>query len=236
MSPPRPNLSPRIPSPLPQEGARHPAQAVNIVDAFYQFLPPKSLTFFKRSYAGFMPRPLIASFGGATPAFPRIVPLARILTPAQRVLVFQDVVFTAYRSTNVDPSDYTPLTPFENKRLLGFVGYNLSIGGRGIMDANTNIGSYAASSGSAGSGSVPEFPVPGAAALASSSSSTALPYQGSLADGTRGFAAYGMPGQSIDASAVLLRLPPFEISRFTVDISGYLLNETHYNKLMENMR
>jgi hypothetical protein len=236
MSPPRQNLAPRVLSPLPQEGARHAVQAVNIVDAFYQFLPPKSLTFFKRSYAAFMPCPLIPAFANATPAFPRIVPMSRITLPQQRVLVFQDVVFTAYRSTNIDPSDYAPLTPFENKRLLGFVGYNLTIGGRGIMDANTNIGSYAASTGSAGSGSVPEFPIPGAPALSSSASSTSLPYQGSLADGTRGFAAYGMPGQVIEASAVLLRLPPFEISRFTVDISGYLLNETHYNRILENTR
>jgi len=233
MSPPRSTLTARIPSPLPQEAPRSKVQPVSVVNAFYQFLPPKSLSFFKRSYFSKAPRPLIAS-AGISPVFPRILPLARIKMPTQQVLVFQDIVFTAYRASNIDPNDYTPLTPFENKRLLGFVGYSFTIGGRSVADANTNVGSFASSGGAAGGGG--DIPVPSPANPVSSATSTYLPYQGSIAEGTHGFAAYGMPGQVIEAAAVFLSPPPFEIGRFTVDISGYLLNETHYNELLGNLR
>jgi len=233
MSPPRNNLSHRALSPLPQESPRRGAQPVSVVDAFYQFLPPKSLSFWKRTYSSRAPRPLIASVG-VTPVFPRTLPLTRILVLKQQVLVFQDVVFTAYRASNIDPNDYTPLTPFENKRLLGFVGYSFNVGGRSFVDANTNVGSFAASGGAAGGGG--DIQAPGPANPISSASSTYLPYQGSLAEGTHGFAAYGMPGAVIEAAAVFLSPPPFEIGRFTVDMSGYYLNETHYNELMGNIR
>lgn len=229
--PPRPTTAARYPSPLPQEEARRQSQAVRVTDAFYQFLPPKSLTFFKRSYLVAVPRPLIPSATGNSPAFPRILPIAKIQVPVQRVLVFQNVVFTAYRNSNIDPNDYVSLTPFENKRLLGYVGYNFMVGGRSFFDANTGgiAGGTNTGAPSGGQG----FP---SSALVSNASSALFPYQGSLADGLGGFAAYGMPGAVMEANAVLLRVPPFELERVTVDISGYLLNETQYNRLMENMR
>ena len=229
----RSGLQPRIPSPLPQEEVGRPAQPVRVVDAFYQFLPPKSLSFFKRTYSVRAPRPLIPSITVA-PAFPRKLPIARIKVPSQQVLVFQDVVFTAYRNTNIDPLDYVPLSPLENKRLLGFVGYGFTVGDRSFFNANTNVGSLADSSGvpgSAGGGDIFSTTLNGVV----SGSSAIIPYQGSLAEGTRGFAAYGRPGQTIDASAVFIRLPPFEVERFTVDFSGYLLNEAHFDKILSKI-
>jgi hypothetical protein len=229
----RSGLQPRIPSPLPQEEAGRPAQPVRVIDAFYQFLPPKSLSFFKRTYAVRAPRPLIPSIT-VTPAFPRKLPIARIKVPSQQVLVFQDVVFTAYRNTNIDPLDYVPLSPLENKRLLGFVGYGFTVGDRSFFNANTNVGSLADSSGvpgSAGGGDIFSTTLNGVV----SGSSAIIPYQGSLAEGTRGFAAYGRPGQTIEASAVFIRLPPFEVERFTVDFSGYLLTEAHFDKILSKI-
>jgi hypothetical protein len=230
----RSGLQPRIPSPLPQEESGRAAQPVRVVDAFYQFLPPKSLSFFKRTYSVRSPRPLIPAITVA-PAFPRKLPIARIKIPPQQVLVFQDVVFTAYRNTNIDPLDYVPLSPLENKRLLGFVGYGFTVGDRAFFNANTNVGSLADSSGVPGSaGGGGEF---GQATLNSviSGSSAIIPYQGSLAEGTRGFAAYGRPGQTIEASAVFIRLPPFEVERFTVDFSGYLMTEAHFDKVLSKI-
>lgn len=230
----RSGLQPRIPSPLPQEESGRAAQPVRVVDAFYQFLPPKSLSFFKRTYSVRSPRPLIPAITVA-PAFPRKLPIARIKIPSQQVLVFQDVVFTAYRNTNIDPLDYVPLSPLENKRLLGFVGYGFTVGDRAFFNANTNVGSLADSSGVPGSaGGGGEF---GQATLNSviSGSSAIIPYQGSLAEGTRGFAAYGRPGQTIEASAVFIRLPPFEVERFTVDFSGYLMTEAHFDKVLSKI-
>jgi hypothetical protein len=228
----RSGLQPRIPSPLPQEEAGRPAQPVRVIDAFYQFLPPKSLSFFKRTYSIRAPRPLIPSINVA-PAFPRKLPIARIKVPSQQVLVFQDVIFTAYRNTNIDPTDYVPLTPLENKRLLGFVGYTFTVGDRSFFNANTNIGSLSDSSGVPGSGGF-EIPTLSPQSVASGSSAI-IPYQGSLAENTRGFAAYGRPGQVIEAGAVFLRLPPFEVERFTVDFGGYLLTEAHFDKILSKI-
>lgn len=232
MSPPRPTTLARLPSPLPQEEVRRNVQAVSISNAFYQFLPPTNLKFLKRSYFVRVPRPLIPAITAA-PIFPRILPLMRIAVPQQQVLVIQDVVFTAYRNTNIDPLDYVALSPLENKRLFGFVGYNFSIGDRGLMDANTNIGSNTSTSGAPGSGG--DIPT-GAGSLVTGGSSALYPYQGSVADNTRGFSAYAMPQQIMAAAAVLLRPPPFELERFTIDLSGYLLNETDFNRLILSTR
>ena len=218
----------RIPSPLPQEEAHKKIQPVSVINAFYQFLPTQSLSFWKRSYFIRVPRPLIASVLGSSPSFPRVLPIARIAVPKQRVLVFQDVVFTAYKNTNIDPLDYVPLSPLENKRLFGFVGYNFTVGGRSFFDANTNIGSNTSTSGVPGSGG--DIPT-GGGNLVTGGSSALIPYQGSMADGTKGFSAYGRPAQVMEAAAVLLRVPPFEIERFTVDISGYTLNETVFDEV-----
>jgi hypothetical protein len=211
---------------------RRNVQAVSISNAFYQFLPPTNLKFLKRSYFVRVPRPLIPAITAA-PIFPRILPLMRIAVPQQQVLVIQDVVFTAYRNTNIDPLDYVALSPLENKRLFGFVGYNFSIGDRGLMDANTNIGSNTSTSGAPGSGG--DIPT-GAGSLVTGGSSALYPYQGSVADNTRGFSAYAMPQQIMAAAAVLLRPPPFELERFTIDLSGYLLNETDFNRLILSTR
>lgn len=230
----RSGLQPRIPSPLPQEESGRAAQPVRVVDAFYQFLPPKSLSFFKRTYSVRSPRPLIPAITVA-PAFPRKLPIARIKIPPQQVLVFQDVVFTAYRNTNIDPLDYVPLSPLQNKRLLGFVGYGFTVGDRAFFNANTNVGSLSDSSGVPGSaGGGGEFNQPTLNSVVSGSSAI-IPYQGSLAEGTRGFAAYGRPGQTIEASAVFIRLPPFEVERFTVDFSGYLMTEAHFDKVLSKI-
>jgi len=227
------NLSAKLPSPLPQENVGQKVQPVSVVNGFYQFLPPNALAFFKRSYAIRPPRPLIPSVFQA-PSFPRVLPIAKIEVPKQRVLIFQDIVFTAYRLSNIDPTDYVPLSPLENKRLLGFVGYSFTIGDRGIFDGNTNIGS-AANSGvptSTSGGDIPSTSGFGS----TSGNSSLVPYQGSLAEGNRGFAAYGRPQQVLAAAAVFLRPPPFEVARFTVDIAGYTLNETHFDSLMKNLR
>ena len=227
------NLSGKLPSPLPQESYRPKIQPVNLVNGFFQFLPPKSLPFFRRSYAIRPSRPLIPALA-IPPSFPRVLPIAQIQVPRQQVLVLQDVVFTAFRLSNVDPTDYTPLTPLENKRLLGFVGYSFSIGGRSLVDGNTNIGS-AANSGVPTSGGGGEIPTVGGVG-ATSANSALITYQGSMAEGNRGFAGYGRPNQTMIAAAVFLRPPPFEVARFTVDIAGYTLNETHFDSLMVNLR
>jgi len=223
------SLTAKIPSRLPQENPGGSKVPVNVIGGFYQFLPPKSLSFFKRTYAARAPRPIItsASFG---PNFPRIIPIARIEVPKQQVFVVQDVVFTAYRNSNIDPGDYAPLTPLENRRLLSFVGYSFTIGGRSFFDANSNIGNL---SGGSGAPSAAPFNFPSATPNNVVSASSALiPYQGSLSEGTRGFSAYGRPQQVIEAGAVYLRPPPFEVERFSVDFSGYLLNETHFDSIL----
>ena len=61
--------------------------------------------------------------------------------------------------------------------------------------------------------------------------STARIYGGSIITGPAAtFALYAMPQQRIRASAWIVRPPPFEVRRFSFDLSGFLLSKVGFER------
>jgi len=196
-------------SPLPQGEPGRGAPPVRLTQAFTQFLPPRSYTFFQRAYFARYPRPAQA---GTQPPWPFPVQLARIEVPAQQALVVQQTNFQVYEHTGIGPDDVVEVDP---GRVITVFGFSTEIGNRGMTDFSTNVQAR---------GDVVQFnnntpagfpPTPGQGKI--------YPFAGNAQDGLNGFAYYGQPGDLVACTAWILRRPPYDTRLFSVRITGYLV-------------
>jgi hypothetical protein len=207
-------------SPLPQEGAKPVVQTVRVTQGFFAQLPPNAVAFFDRQYISDFPRPIQVGPGNA---YPRNVPILDLTVPEGSVIVIRDGVFGAYQQNGLDVNDTVPV---DNKRLLSYVAFAFDINGRGMTDFQNNI--Y-------GTGGLlareAVITVQGGLSSAAQVPSTVKPYGGSIVSGPPGaFALYAMPQQRIRASAWVVRPPPFEVRRFSFDISGFMLSKIGFER------
>lgn len=207
-------------SPLPQESPKAVVQTVRVSQGFFAQLPPNAVAFFDRQYISDFPRPIQVGVGNA---YPRRVSILDLTVPEGSVIVIRDGVFGAYQQNGLDVNDTVPV---DNKRLLSYVAFAFDINGRSQRDYQSNvygIGGLLAA----------EAAVTANAALSAAAQvpSTAKPYGGSIISGPPGaFALYAMPQQVLRASAWIVRPPPFEVRRFSFDISGFMLSKIGFER------
>lgn len=215
---------PVLPSPLPQEERVNPVTPVKVTGAFFQELPPNQLTYYKRIFVAQMPKPLIPVKGANS--YPYKLTIVNLKMVERQVLVIKDVSFTAYRTSQIDPSDIIPLSPLENKRLMNAVGYSFAVDGRGFLDYSSNILTPTATAGNPTTKGNP------ASGSGGSPPGGLIPFQGSIREGIPQFASYARPGVIVTADVWLVRPPPIELAQFTVDISGYYMGETYFDSIV----
>lgn len=218
------NTAPTTGSPLPQEYAEPKVQAVRIVNGFSAALPGRTRLFFQRVYFTAFPSPLIAAPGSP---FPKPVDIATIEAPKQQGIVLRTAAFKVYQHTGIGLDDISEVAP---SRTAGYFGFDLRIGNRGISDFNTNL-----------------VPAPGATAIpvvggnspGTSTISTGpgggqvYPFSGVFTpQGDSTFATYARPGDQIKARAFILRPPNYDARLFSVELQGWLANESELDRMV----
>jgi hypothetical protein len=223
----RGNTSPTQRSPLPQ-GYPRPSKtpvAVRIVNGFTFSLPGRTRLFFQRQFFSTYPRPIQAA---GLPPFPRDVPIATIQAPTHQGIILREVKFSAYQHSGIGIEDIVAVPESRSKTYLGF---KFNLGNRGLTDFQTNL---------------PGTGVPIDLVNPQTAGGTApRAGQGSIHQGTgsitprmpnENFAAYAQPGDTIQATAVVLRPPSFDLRLFEVEISGWLANETEMDKIIDHLK
>lgn len=208
-------------SPLPQESPKTAIQTVRLTQGFFNSLPPNAAVFFDRQYISDYPRPIQVGVGNA---YPRRVPILELKVPDNQVIVIRDGVFTSYQQNGLGIEDTVPV---DNRRLLSYIAFSFDISQKGLVDSQNNV--Y-------GTGGLlaKQAVTLGQAALASAAQvpSTAKPYGGSIISGPAAtFALYAMPQQVIRASAWIVRPPPFEVRRFSFDLSGFGMSKISFERI-----
>lgn len=221
---PRGNTAPRIGSPLPQQGAGGGATPVRLVGGFFSQLPTKSRLFFQRAFFASYPRPIQVA---GTPPFPRAVPIARIQVPGDQVIVFRDVRFQAYMHSGGDVED---IVQVPESRVATYIGYQFSLGNQGLTDFGTNLPTSGVP--------VVLTPTQGGATAPISGQGKTYPFSGSITPRVPGeqFAAYGRPGDLVQAEAVVLRPPNFDTRLFSVEMDGWIVNSMEMDKILDSLR
>lgn len=218
------NTAPRGPSPLPQEAAGSKVQAVRIVNGFTAALPGRSRTFFQRLYFASMPRPIIVAAGSS---LPRPVPVCRIQAPQRQGIVLRSADVAVYEHSGIGIDDITQVPP---SRIVSYFGFSLKIGSRAISDFNTNAVN------DLGGGAVipPSGNQANVTAGVAGGQVQVYPMSGRLTPSdVDNFAAYAMPGDEINVTAFVLRLPPYDVRLFSVQLSGWIVGETELQKIID---
>lgn len=207
-------------SPLPQARPVSDASPVRVTQGFFASLPPNAISFFSRQYLSDYPRPIQVGQG---PAYPRRVSIAEIVVPENNAIVIRDGVFKAYQQNGLDVND---MVPVDDRRLATYIAFGFNISDKGQIDFQTNLygpGGLLARQAAGGNTAL----APGAQVPA-----TAKPYGGSIITGpAEQWALYAQPQQKIQASAWIVRPPPFEIRRFSFDLSGFILSKTGFEQI-----
>lgn len=218
---PRPNTASLGPSPLPQEERGVGKVPVRVIDGFTQFLPKRSTIFFQRCYFAPFPRPLQV---GLQPPFPFDVPIARIQAPRTMAIVFREASFRVYQHSGIGVEDIEE-TP--RSRVTTYIGFNFKVGNRGLTDFSTNV-------------QAPNTPVlfggpnnPNATTV-QGGSGTIYPFSGRVTP-EQPYAYYSMPGDLIEANAVILRAPNFDARLFSVEMSGWIVGATELQKILDSL-
>lgn len=218
------NTAPTTGSPLPQEYAEPKVQAVRIVNGFSAALPGRTRLFFQRIYFAPYPIPLISAPGSP---FPKPVDIATIEAPRQQSIVLRTAAFKVYQHTGIGLDDISEVPP---SRTAGYFGFDLRIGNRGISDFNTNLVP------APGSSAVPVVgfnQFTGATVSAAQGGGQVYPFSGMFTpQGDSTYATYISPGSQIKARAFILRPPNYDARLFSVELQGWLANESDLDRMV----
>jgi len=219
---------------MPRGGGGPSSTPVSITNGYFARLPQRGHVFFRRFFVQSFPRPIVkdpqqlglgADF---TPGTPRTFRLARFEIPKNQVIVFRDVIFTASQKGGIDLSDLRPVAPH---RLATYVSYEFMIGGQSGVDLGSNI---------TGAGGLLNQDAAAAGNLATatvgsaSGAGSVYAFGGSIARGLDqdNFALYGWSGQLVDVRFHVLRPPPLEVVRISVELSGWFIGAEKLRQLL----
>jgi hypothetical protein len=190
-----------------------------LVDGFTALLPGRTRLFFERQYFANVPKPIV---NAGPAAWPREIPIAVIQAPERQSIVIRSATFGALQASGIGA---TNLADVPAGRTIGVLGFKFIIGNRGISDFSTNLAAFG----------VPiTFPNAGTVAPRAG--------QGSLHQGVgpvtpnqpgEPFAAYAMPGDQINATAVLFNAPDFDLRVVSVKYSGWVVAEALLQKIID---
>lgn len=209
------------PAPLPQSYTGSKADPVRIVNGFTATLPGRTRLFFQRQFFADCPRPIQVS---GPPGFPRNVPIVTFQLPKRQALVIRRVDFNAFESGGIGPNDISEV-PFG--RSIGTLAFQFTVGNRGLTDSATNL-------------PVQGLPVQysptqlGGPVAPISPSSNVKQGVGIVTPNARQdmYAGYGMPGDLVTATALVLRPPDFDCRFFSVSIEGWLADEKELESII----
>jgi hypothetical protein len=216
--------SPLNVSPLPQEDpARGDGPPSRLVDGFQLGLPTLSRSFFQRDFWTVYPRPIFVA--GTTP-FPRQLTVVRFRVPGSQVLVIRDVAFHVYQHSGIGVDD---IVAVPSSRVPGTFAFKFTVGNRDMTNYATTLPG-----------------TPNAGALTPEIAGIVVPRtpDGNLYSKTGSitpkvpnqvFAAYGRPNDEIVAQVYVLRNPNFDTRAFSVEVSGWLANETNFEGMMRKL-
>lgn len=215
----------QAPSPLPQEyppEVRGGGAPVQLANGFTAWLPGRTRIFFQRFYFLDYPRPLqMAAF----PPFPIDLTIFKLQAPAQQVIVFDDVRFNVYIHSGIGQDDLDLLPP---GRAVTFLGFQFSNGNRGITDYNTNIQARGTPVIANANFGTPVAPQAGGGSI--------WPLAGSIVPQLDNYAGYIMPNTEFTAKVSILRAPNFDVRLFSALVSGWVINETEFNKMIDMLK
>lgn len=203
------------------------AAKIRIVHGFTQALPGRSRIFFQRVYFAPMPHPIQKGLGNP---FPFALPVATIEAPKEQCIVLRAASFKVFQHSGIGVDDFVETVP---TRCASTFGFAVRIGNRGMTDFNTNNspdpGQTGAVTGAVKSGSGRAGLTPGDGRL--------YPFAGLITPtlGADPFASYVRPSDQIVASVTVLREPNFDVRFFSVELSGWLANETEMEKIINSL-
>lgn len=221
-STPRGNTSAQLGAPLPQSRPGGKVDPVRIVNGFTATLPGRSRLFFQRQFFADCPRPIQVS---GPPGFPRQVPIVSFTLPKRQSLVIRRVDFKAFESGGIGPNDISEVS---YGRSIGTLAFQFAVGNRGLADSLTNL-------------PVQGIPVQYTVAQVGGPVAPITP-SGNVKQGTGVatpdarqdmFAGYGMPGDLVTATALVLRPPDFDCRFFQVYIEGWLADEKELQAIID---
>ena len=224
---PRGATAPVTASPLPQSYAKSEVGTARIINGFEAYLPGRTRLFFQRKFFADYPRPI--QKGGASP-FPREIPIATIEVPQTQVIVLRTVAFQAIQNTGIGIEDFARIPP---GRAVGTLGFKFSVGNRGLTDFVTNLPIRGVpvlyGTAAAVQGGVNVAPITGQGSVHQTTGII------TPARDVENYAGYAMPGAEIKASVIIIRPPPFDLRFFEVEMSGWLVNETEYQSIIDRL-
>lgn len=196
------------------------------VGGFSSLLPQKETTFYQRVYFKEMPNPIQPGIGAM---FPIELTIMNLAVERNQVLVLRSAEFKAFQHSGIGVDDFEVVAP---SRTTGTLGFSLLIGNQGLTNFNTN-----------------SAPVPQGAVLASLGNSGAAgtvgvspgegriyPFSGSILPPVgQNFAAYASPNSEIKATVAIFREPNIDLRFFSVELSGWLVNESNAAALLRSL-
>lgn len=201
------------------------ATKIRIVHGFTQALPGRSRIFFQRVYFAQMPHPIQKGLGNP---FPFTIPVATIEAPKEQCIVLRAASFKVFQHSGIGVDDFIETPPSRSASTFGF---SVRVGNRGMTDFNTNTspdpGSSTPVAGIKGGGRAGLSPGDG----------RLYPFAGLITPslGIDPFASYVRPSDQILASVTVLREPNFDVRFFSVELSGWLANETEMDQIINSL-
>jgi len=201
------------------------AAPIRIVHGFTSQLPGRSRIFFQRVYFAQMPHPIQKGVGNP---FPITLPVATIEAPRMQCIILRAAAFRVFQHSGIGVDDYIETAPSRSASTFGF---SVRVGNRGLTDYNTNV---SPDPGTAGAVTPPSPKVNAGQAALGPGDGRLYPFAGLVTPhlGADPFASYIRPGEQIFASVTVLREPNFDVRFFSVELSGWLAEETEMEKMI----
>jgi hypothetical protein len=202
------------------------AVPIRVVEDFVSRVPGRTVRFFQRQFFADYPRPIQQA---GTAPFPARFTIAKLVLPQRQSLVLRSVSFQAYQHSGIGIDDLDRVPP---GRAVGTFGFDFTMGNQALTDYQSN---------QPGSGVVAQYGQPQFIAPTGPKAAQGGTIQG-LGQATPGigtnelnWAAYGMPGQAIVATAVVFRPPSYDLRVFEVSLSGWLMEQSLLEKLIDTL-